>query len=61
MIEGIRWIDEPSGKKALYVKQDGDFVRYNASSIARPDHKIPGASMGFATAQFAIKAGYKYI
>lgn len=61
MIEGIRWIDEPSGKKVLYVKQDGDFVRYNVSAIAKPDYTIPGGSKGFATAQFAIKSGYKYI
>lgn len=61
MIEGIKWIREPNGKLVLYVIQDGASIRYNASSIAQPDHTIPGASLGFATAQFAIKQGYKYI
>jgi hypothetical protein len=61
MIEGIKWIRESNGKLVLYVIQDGASIRYNASSIAQPDTNIPKASLGFATAQFAIKQGYKYI
>lgn len=61
MVEGIQWVREPSGKLVLYVQEDGRPVRYSNSSIAQPDHTIPGASLGFATAQFAIKQGYKYI
>lgn len=61
MIEGIRWIRELNGKLVLYVIQDGASIRYNASSIAQPDTNIPRGSLGFATAQFAIKQGYKYI
>jgi len=60
MIEGIRWIRE-SANLILYVKQDNVFVRYNKSKIAQPDHLITNGSPGYATAQYAIKQGYKYV
>lgn len=63
MIEGIRWIREPESKHklVLYVKQDGIFVRYNKSVIAQIDHPVTEGSLGYATAQYALKQGYKYV
>lgn len=61
MIEGIRWMRESDGNLILYVKQDNVFIRYNKSQIAQPDHVITNGSLGYATAQYAIKQGYKYV
>lgn len=61
MIEGIRWMRESSGNLILYIKEDNVFVRYNKSIIAQPDHIITNGSPGYATAQYAIKKGYKYV
>ena len=49
------------GTKVLHLEINGQWTPYNTTPHARPDHKIPGGSKGWATYQSLLQQGWELV